>query len=80
MVAGDICEPPPLNPVAGAELPEGEVPPARPNGSAELWPKPVDAGEDDFEEVSDLKASIAVYAAPRANNMKRTPPTPHRTA
>jgi hypothetical protein len=72
MVAGDICEPP-LNPEAGAELPEGELSPARPNGSAEPFPKPVDAGEDDTEEVSFLRASIALDAAPRASNIKRTP-------
>jgi hypothetical protein len=63
MVSGDICEPPPppLAPVEAGEL-EKES-----NGPAGL--PALDCEEDDFEEVSDFKASIADDAAPRASNM-----------
>jgi hypothetical protein len=72
MVAGDNCENP-LDPEAGAELVEAEVP-ALPSSSAALSPKPVDATEDDaLDEVSDWAASSKDDTAPRANSMERTP-------
>jgi hypothetical protein len=79
MVAGDICEPPPVNPVAGSNFPKPRSA-GRPNGSLEPSPKPVDAGEDELDEVSDWIASIAVDAAPSANNMAELQPMPHRAA
>jgi hypothetical protein len=68
-VAGDICEAA-LNPEAGAELAEAGL--AIWNGSIAL--KPVDGGEDELDEdpldeVSELTASSAAVAAPRANSM-----------
>ena len=63
-VAGDICEPA-LNPEAGAELVEAGL--AILNGSTAL--KPLDCGEDAPDEVSELTASSAAVAAPRANSM-----------
>jgi hypothetical protein len=33
------------------------------------WVKPVDVVDDDFDDVSDLRASIAADAAPKAGNM-----------
>jgi hypothetical protein len=63
-VAGDICEPA-LNPEAGAELVEAGL--AILNGSTAL--KLLDCGEDAPDEVSELTASSAAVAAPRANSM-----------
>jgi hypothetical protein len=63
-VAGDICESA-LNPEAGAELVEAGL--AILNGSTAL--KPLDCGEDAPDEVSELTASRAAVAAPRANSM-----------
>ena len=63
-VAGDICEPAP-DPEAGAELVEAGL--ATLNGSTAL--KPLDCGEDAPDEVSELTASSAAVAAPRANSM-----------
>ena len=63
-VAGDICEPA-LNPEAGAELVEAGL--AILNGSTGL--KTLDCGEDAPDEVSELTASSAAVAAPRANSM-----------
>ena len=68
-VAGDICEPAP-DPEAGAELVEAGL--AILNGSTAL--KPLDCGEDApdedaLDEVSELTASSAAVAAPRANSM-----------
>ena len=70
-VAGDSCELA-LNPEAGAELVEAEAGLAISNGSTAL--KPVDGGEDELDEdaldeVSELTASSAAVAAPRANSM-----------
>jgi hypothetical protein len=65
-VAGDICEPAP-DPEAAAELVEAEVGLAILNGSTAL--KPLDCGEDAPDEVSELTASSAAVAAPRANSM-----------
>jgi hypothetical protein len=72
-VAGDTCEPA-LNPEAGAELVDAVTGLAIWNGSTAL--KPVDCGEDALDEdaldeVSELIASSAVAAAPRANSMAK---------
>jgi hypothetical protein len=66
MVAGEICEPPPT-PVLPLEAVEAEEPGERSNGLVE--PCLVDFADDDFEEVSAWRASIADDAAPRASNM-----------
>jgi hypothetical protein len=71
MVAGDICEPA-LNPEAGAELVDAGL--AMANGSTAL--KPADCGEDALDEdalddVSELTASSAAVAAPRANSIAK---------
>ena len=70
-VAGDIGEPEP-KPETGAELVDAEAGLAISNGSTAL--KPVDGGEDELDEdaldeVSELTASSAAVAAPRANSM-----------
>jgi hypothetical protein len=65
MVSGDICEPPPppppLTPVDAGELEK--------ESNRLAGPPALDCEDDDFEEVSDFKASIADAAAPRASNM-----------
>src|SRR6266404_5264023 len=71
IVAGDICEPPPG---MQAELPEAAFPeveavPDKSNGLVESWVTPVDCEDDDFDEVSDLRASNTDDAAPRASSM-----------
>jgi hypothetical protein len=66
MVDGDIRENP-LAPDAGAALADGAELLA--TSKAVVWPKPVVGGEDDFDEVSDCRASRAEAAAPRAGNM-----------
>jgi hypothetical protein len=82
MVAGDIGEPAP-NPEAGVELVDAETGLAISNGSTAL--KPVDGFEDAFDEdapddVSELTASSAVAAAPRANNMAKLRQLPRHAA
>jgi len=79
MVAGDICEPAP-GPKAGAELPAAGALPETSNGFVESWIRPVAGGDDDFEEVSDLRASKTDDAAPRANSMTKLHQTPHSAA
>jgi hypothetical protein len=69
-----------LAPEAGAELPGAEALPEISNGSVELWLKPADCAGDAFDEVSDLRASMADDTAPRANIMERTPTMPHSAA
>jgi hypothetical protein len=81
-VAGDICEPAPA-PEAGAELGDVETGLAISNGSTAL--KPVDGFDDALDEdapddVSELTASSAVAAAPRANNMAKLRQLPHDAA
>jgi len=76
MVAGEICEPPP--PPPAFVLDEAEELEKESNRLAGLVP--LDCEDDDFEEVSDFRASIAEEAAPRASNMTRTPTTPRRAA
>jgi hypothetical protein len=75
MVAGDICAPPP-GLAAGLALAAAEASLAIWNGSVEPWLKPVDGAEEDFDEVSALRASTAVDAAPNASNMETTPAMP----
>jgi hypothetical protein len=70
MVAGEICGHPP-GAEAGAGLAEVEGLLEISNGFVAL--KPVDCEEDEFDDVSDLRASSADDAAPRASNMERTP-------
>jgi hypothetical protein len=65
-VEGEICELA-LKPVAAVALAEVEAGLEISNGL--VWPEPVDCEEDDTDEVSDLMASRATDAAPRANSM-----------
>jgi hypothetical protein len=68
-VAGDIGEPAPT-PEAGAELVDAGL--AISNGSTALKPVDFDADaldEDVPDEISELTASSAAVAAPRANSM-----------
>jgi hypothetical protein len=68
MVDGDICE----NPLVldtGAVLADGVELFATSKGLAVGWPKPVVGDEEDFDEVSDCRASRADAAALRAGNM-----------
>jgi len=67
-VAGDSCELA-LNPEAGAELVEAEAGLAISNGSTALKPVDGELDEDALDEVSELTASSAAVAAPRANSM-----------
>jgi hypothetical protein len=67
MVCGDIGEWPPPEP--DAEPTEAELEDIRSNGVAESWRTPVDRADDDFDDVSAFRASIADDAAPRARNM-----------
>src|SRR5260370_2822637 len=76
MVAGDSCENP-LEPEAGVELPEGAVLPERSNGLAGAWLKPVDGGDENFDEVSEWRASSADDTAPRASSMTKLRQMPH---
>jgi hypothetical protein len=69
MVAGDICAAP-VNPVVAAELVEAEVLLGIWNGFS---PEPLEGLDDEFDEVSELMAFSADDAAPRANNIGRTP-------
>jgi hypothetical protein len=79
MVAGDSCDNP-LEPEAGVELPEAAVLPERSNGLAGAWLKPVDGGDDDFDEVSEWRASSTDDAAPRASSMTELRQMPHGAA
>jgi hypothetical protein len=65
MVSGEICEPPP--PVPALEPVEAEELEKKSNELA--WLTPVVFADDDFEDVSAWRASIADAAAPRASNM-----------
>jgi hypothetical protein len=67
-VAGEICEPPPVNPVVPAEPVDAS--PAL--GSS----NPVDVADDVVEDVSDWSALTAVDAAPKANSMVKLRYTP----
>jgi hypothetical protein len=79
-VVGDSCDNP-LPPEAGAvEVPEAAVLPERSNGLAEPWLKPVAGGEEDFDEVSNCRASSADDAALRASNITKTPTNAAREA
>ena len=73
MVAGDSCENP-LPPEAWVEPAEVAVLalPERSN-RFEPWLKPVVCGDDDFDAVSDWKASRTDEAAPRASSIAKTP-------
>lgn len=68
MVCGDICEPPPLEPALEA-VEAWVLLPDRSNGLEAACVKPVDVVDADFDDVSDLRASIAADAAPKARNM-----------
>jgi hypothetical protein len=61
IVAGEICEPPPVNPVVPVE-------------PVEVWPElgswnPLEVADGLVEEASDWIALTAVDAAPKANSM-----------
>jgi hypothetical protein len=71
-VAGEICEPPPVNPVVPVE--PVEVSPEL--GSS----NPVDVADDVVEDVSDWSALTAVDAAPKANSMVKLRYTPREAA
>jgi len=67
MVSGEICAQPPLEPELVAEPTEAvELEDIRSNGLAAFWLTPVDCADDDFDDVSALRASIADDAAPKA--------------
>jgi hypothetical protein len=76
MVCGEICVKP-LPPVVVLVALEAWVLAEVSNGLEAACVKPVDVVDDDFEEVSDLRASIAADAAPKAGNM--TELRQHRT-
>ena len=72
IVAGEICEPPPVNPVTPVE-------------PVEVWPEPgsanpVDVDDELIDEVSDWIAPTAVDAAPKANSMVKLRYTPLKAA
>jgi hypothetical protein len=79
MVAGDSWENP-LEPEAGVGLPEAAALPEKSNGFVGACLKPVDCGDDDFEEVSDWKASSADDTAPRASSMTELRQMPRAAA
>jgi hypothetical protein len=68
-VAGAICAPP-LDPETAVEPPEGGAEIS--NGLPDADPKPIGC-DDDGLEVSDLIASSAADAAPKASSMAKTP-------
>ena len=79
IVSGDICVNP-FPPVAGLGFAEAAELLDTSNGLIEFWLKPVVCGDDDFEEVSDCRASIADDRAPRASNMAELRQMPRRAA
>src|SRR6266436_10061922 len=80
MVAGDTREPPPDPKGGGGGAADAEVVPERSNGFAASWVTPVDCEDDDFDEVSDFRASSADDAAPRASSMTGLRQTPRSAA
>jgi hypothetical protein len=78
-VAGDIFEVPPGR-GGGVELAEAGLLAEKSNGFLEFWPKPVDCGDGDFDDVSDCSTSSAVDTAPRAISMAKPRQTPHGAA
>jgi len=70
MVSGDICAPPPPDPEPGPTEAD-EVEDDRSNGLFAFWLTPVDDADDDFDDVSALRASKADDAAPKARNMAK---------
>jgi hypothetical protein len=80
MVAGDTREPPPDPKGGGGGLADVEVVPERSNGFAASGVTPVVCEDDDFDEVSDLRASSADDAAPRASSMTGLRQTPRSAA
>ena len=79
MVSGDFCEQPPpepaFEPVEAVEL-VGE----KSNGLAAFWLTPVVGADDDFDDVSALRASMADDAAPKARNMAEPQQAPRIAA
>ncbi|SHM73274.1 ribulose-phosphate 3-epimerase [Bradyrhizobium lablabi] len=69
MVCGDICEQPLLEPVLVAVEAWVLLLPDRSNGLEAACVKPVVVVDDDFDDVSDLRTSIAADAAVKAGNM-----------
>jgi hypothetical protein len=69
MVAGDTREPPPDPKGGGGGAADAEVVPERSNGFAASGVTPVVREDDDFDEVSNLRASSADDAALMANSM-----------
>jgi hypothetical protein len=69
-----------VDPVPSVGLTEVEALAEAAKGSVEAALKPVDWADDVFDEVSDLIASIAVDAAPRANSMAELQQVPHSAA
>jgi hypothetical protein len=80
MVAGDTREPPPDPKGGGGGAADAEVVPDRSNGFAASGVTPVDCEDDDFDEVSALRASSADDAAPRASSMTGLRQTPRSAA
>jgi hypothetical protein len=79
MVAGDICEPPP-DQGGGVALPEAGPFPGKSKGFVAPCPKPVDCGDDGFDDVNDCSTSSAVDTAPRAISMAKPRQMPHGAA
>jgi hypothetical protein len=78
MVAGDIRDFPPDQ--GGGELPVAGPFPGKSRGFLELCPKPVDGGDDGFDDVSDCNTSSADDMAPRASSMAKPRQMPHGAA
>src|SRR5882762_967154 len=73
--------PPPPDPKGGGGgAADADVVPERSNGFAASWVTPVDCEDDDFDEVSDFRASSADDAAPRASSMTGLRQTPRSAA
>ncbi len=69
-MAGDIFEVPPGQ-GGGGELAEAGPLAERSKGFVALWLKPVECGDDGFDDVSDCSASSADDTAPRASSMAK---------
>src|ERR1700676_1905798 len=76
-VVGDTCGPAP-NPGIAVEPPEGGAETS--NGSPEAGPKPIGCDDDGLDEVSDLMASTAADAAPKASSITELRQMPHSAA
>ena len=78
MVSGEICDTaaagPGPEPTEACEFDDGQI-----ERALAFWLKPVDCADDDFDDVSALRASMADDAAPKGKQHGRTPTTPRRS-